>query len=73
MMSLTFGLFTQVSGSGPLGPIVFITILANKQKVSHKYPLNAPFARLCSSFPVAKVVEIHGSVQIHRKYFLAFP
>ena len=23
MMSLTFGLFTQVSGSGPLGPFVF--------------------------------------------------
>ena len=25
MMSLTFGLFTQVSGSGPLGPLVFFT------------------------------------------------
>ena len=24
MMSLTFGLFTQVSGSGPLGPLVFL-------------------------------------------------
>ena len=24
MMSLTFGLFTQVSGSGPLGPLVSI-------------------------------------------------
>ena len=23
MMSLTFGLFTQVSGSGPLGPLVY--------------------------------------------------
>ena len=23
MMSLTFGLFTEVSGSGPLGPLVF--------------------------------------------------
>ena len=23
MMSLAFGLFTQVSGSGPLGPLVF--------------------------------------------------
>ena len=23
MMSLTFGLFTKVSGSGPLGPLVF--------------------------------------------------
>ena len=23
MMSLTFGLFTQVSGLGPLGPLVF--------------------------------------------------
>ena len=25
MMSLTFGLFTQVSGSGPLGPLVYYT------------------------------------------------
>ena len=24
MMSLTFGLFIQVSGSGPLGPLVFV-------------------------------------------------
>ena len=24
MMNLIFGLFTQVSGSGPLGPLVFI-------------------------------------------------
>ena len=24
MMSLPFGLFTQVSGSGPLGPLVFL-------------------------------------------------
>ena len=26
MMSLTFGLFTQVSGSGPLGPLVLLYI-----------------------------------------------
>ena len=25
MMSLTFGLSTQVSGSGPLGPLVYMT------------------------------------------------
>ena len=25
MMSLAFGLFTQVSGSGPLGPLVFFS------------------------------------------------
>ena len=24
MMSLTFGMFTQVSGSGPLGPLVYV-------------------------------------------------
>ena len=30
MMSLTFGLFTQVSGSGPLGPLV-TTALITKQ------------------------------------------
>ena len=27
MMSLTFGLFTQVSGSGPLGPLVMVHCL----------------------------------------------
>ena len=27
MMSLTFGLFTQVSGSGPLGPLVYGALL----------------------------------------------
>ena len=27
MMSLTFGLFTQVSGSGPLGPLVSFLLL----------------------------------------------
>ena len=26
MMSLTFGLFTQVSGSGPLGPLVLLAV-----------------------------------------------
>ena len=26
MMSLAFGLFTQVSGSGPLGPLVLPTL-----------------------------------------------
>ena len=29
MMSLTFGLFTQVSGSGPLGPLVFLIHIEN--------------------------------------------
>ena len=34
MMSLTFGLFTQVSGSGPLGPLVlenFVLLGANRK------------------------------------------
>ena len=30
MMSLTFGLFTQVSGSGPLGPLVIVASLINR-------------------------------------------
>ena len=32
MMSLTFGLFTQVSGSGPLGPLVFCPFHHGPQK-----------------------------------------
>ena len=38
MMSLTFGLFTQVSGSGPLGPLVRIFILLKSRpglKIGH--------------------------------------
>ena len=35
MMSLTFGLFTQVSGSGPLGPLVF-DLSAPDKGYSHK-------------------------------------
>ena len=35
MMSLTFGLFTQVSGSGPLGPLVLVIAMA-VLRCSHK-------------------------------------
>ena len=36
MMSLAFGLFTQVSGSGPLGPLVaFILILMENSVSKH--------------------------------------
>ena len=31
MMSLTFGLFTQVSGSGPLGPLVIFYFYLSKK------------------------------------------
>ena len=30
--SLTFGLFTQVSGSGPLGPLVIVIYNVNNHK-----------------------------------------
>ena len=33
MMSLTFGLFTQVSGSGPLGPLVLGRLKVKVTKV----------------------------------------
>ena len=35
MMSLTFGLFTQVSGSGPLGPLVSLKSLLRGQLVKY--------------------------------------
>ena len=34
MMSLTFGLFTQVSGSGPLGPLVFFFFFVLMEVIS---------------------------------------
>ena len=39
MMSLTFGLFTQVSGSGPLGPLVSLKTEALKD-LWHTYDIN---------------------------------
>ena len=36
MMSLTFGLFTQVSGSGPLGPLVYINKTKFKLKLQNR-------------------------------------
>ena len=35
MMSLTFGLFTQVSGSGPLGPLVSFLFLIKPYQGCH--------------------------------------
>ena len=37
---LTFGLYTQVSDSGPLGPLVLETIVALGLKVAWKIQLN---------------------------------
>ena len=42
MMSLTFGLFTQVSGSGPLGPLVYLL-----QFIMHGWPFISLF--LCNT------------------------
>ena len=39
MMSLTFGLFTQVSGSGPLGPLVFWVFFAANKKTTDIFGL----------------------------------
>ena len=54
MMSLTFGLFTQVSGIGPLGPLVALQNLLMHvgryiRLLSHSKVLEA-FPRTCSSF-----------------------
>ena len=53
MMSLTFGLFTQVSGSGPLGPLVYSILLitkvhAGKQNFGKCVKINTNNA--CSNF-----------------------
>ena len=36
MMSLTFGLFTQVSGSGPLGPLVNLSCMVDSTRFGWK-------------------------------------
>ena len=57
MMSLTFGLFTQVSGSGPLGPLVQY----NKVLV----PVNT-----LRRFKVQRSTSIDNSVQLLPFLFL---
>ena len=44
MMSLTFGLFTQVSGSGPLGPLVYICV----DVISDLVVLKGMFTIMCT-------------------------
>ena len=44
MMSLTFGLFTQVSGSGPLGPLVYVM---GKALSGYPVPVTVLFAENC--------------------------
>ena len=39
MMSLTFGLFTQVSGSGPLGPLVLLVAFTFLMLQTYRSPL----------------------------------
>ena len=39
MMSLTFGLFTQVSGSGPLGPLVHVNPVPSIKGQGHSLTL----------------------------------
>ena len=42
MMSLPFGLFTQVSGSGPLGPLVCLKLSPNgSHNIIALYPNNS--------------------------------
>ena len=47
MMSLTFGLFTQVSGSGPLGPLV---VLKGNDQTLHAVIIHLLFPQIVFSF-----------------------
>ena len=57
MMSLTFGLFTQVSGSGPLGPLVITC--------RHMETLKEKKICFCRSqfFSFMKGIVFHGNKQ----------
>ena len=47
MMSLTFGLFTQVSGSGPLGPLVFLELSVKQLDAVEILSKSNVFEKLC--------------------------
>ena len=70
MMSLTFGLFNQVSGLGPLGPLVlkrgnfcdflFIYLDGNPSKKGiEAVHVRLDFTKLCSFFVVTLVSRVH--------------
>ena len=50
MMSLTFGLFTQVSGSGPLGPLVFQNHKADMADILYEAYGTPPYIKYLKSF-----------------------
>ena len=56
MVSLTFGLFTQVSGSGPLGPLVY---QANREISEKKNSETAHKTLFCCCFFEPKNSGLH--------------
>ena len=58
MMSLTFGLFTQVSDSGPLGPLV-VKKMANRSPFRCPKILFGPFRWLKSFSVFSRTVNIN--------------
>ena len=55
MMSLTFGLFTQVSGSGPLGPLVVV--------MTYRGGFVLARIEVCGTF---RSVQVYLIYQIHK-------
>ena len=70
MMSLTFGLFTQVSGSGPLGPLVILlsikisSVEHEKSFITSGPVCSQPTLSLGSSY--TKLFGFRGSFQAHK-------
>ena len=54
MMSLTFGLFTQVSGSGPLGPLVSFFLARFTVVVPVSLVCDSSIVTTCPSIPAAR-------------------
>ena len=65
MMSLTFGLFTQVSGSGPLGPLV---LLKAKQLLISLIFITGCYKKLSTFEKMTKTFLCAHSSLIHHKY-----
>ena len=55
MMSLTFGLFTQVSGTGPLGPLVYKIIIIGW--LVGCFGFNGPLRQYFSRYRAVKLLE----------------
>ena len=71
MMSLTFGLFTQVSGSGPLGPLVNVSVcLMTSYPIQYVVFTFAPLGVVLKMYEDTKWHKFKTSFRLICRYYI---